>query len=124
MNVNNFSNNNHRNVAFGGNIILKGREWVKNPQLKETFINSPFLKAYTHGYDIVGRLHKSGRYYGVNLYEIKISLLKEGSLLDKVKDFFGFIHKKPLTSGPHRASTLQDAIEDPIRLKDIFEGYN
>lgn len=100
------------NLNFSGKLIRKGFGWT--PSLEGAFFNYNELKELTKGYDVVGRVSAkkvhdfwdSNHYMGQPVYKLNITLRKENSIKDKIKDFFGLLPKFSLTQNYHAEQSL------------------
>lgn len=93
--------------AFAGRLIAKGLGWT--PGLKHAFNNYEELKGLANEYDVVGRISRKkarqfwdcNHFNGQPIFKLNISLRKENSLKDKIKDFFGKLPRYSLTTNYH-----------------------
>lgn len=103
----NISPINSNETNFSGRILTKGN-WTES--LKNTFLENPEVQKMAAGnHDIVGVMSQkraSGRSYrhskGQPLYKLSITSRPENpSILDRVKEFFGFSPKVKVTDHYH-----------------------
>ena len=128
MNINPISNNAKNQTAFKGKIIPKiiiGSAYEKK-FLDEALKHSENIRELANeGYDVVGRLSRKIRITPPDhiVYKIKVSLLKENSFFDKVKDFFGLIPRISVTRRYHPTYIIRDRMQDKGIIDTIKNGF-
>ena len=125
MNINpiNYTSNSQPQT-FQGRLIRKGFGWT--PFLRATFDSSPELKKLSNGYDIVGRMSKKKMLLlsddnircNINTYKLKLSFIKENSILGRIKDFLGLNKRYSLTHNYHSETDLADSF-DKAHIENI-----
>ena len=103
---------NNNDIGFGGKVVVKKQKKWPGKILNE-IKTSQHIKNLSKENDVVVRLNRTlADYYDVRywdytpLFKVKISLLKENSIIDKVKDFFGIIPRISITQNYHSDKDL------------------
>ncbi len=110
---------------FNGKLIIKGDDLPNS--VKSYLMNSEAIKNLTVNNDVV--VHSSSRYavsddvwheLGEKLFKLKISILKEGSLFDQVKDFFHLIPRKELSKHYHSIDGTISCVRNKEKMNSLL----
>ena len=116
------------NTNFSGKIIPK--KSIKNqPEFIKKLINLDAFKSILENNDLVIRLEKRLAYdafhlQGEPLYRVKISVLRENSLVDRLLDALGFIKRHKLTEEFHSRKSTLERIDNWHVRKNIYQRTN
>ena len=116
----------NNNPSFNGRIITRGT-WTKN--LKKTFIENPEVQKLASGemnivgdmshrkyFSFIDRIHS----FGEDTYKLKLYAEKENpTLLEKIKNFFGFNNALDLTLLYHKEESTIEKINRRIKAHPI-----
>ena len=122
---------NYNTPTFNGKILTKGKWPV---ELKQAFEENQglFSEFADQGYDVVARLSKSRASKnsfnftkGDLLYKIKLSFLKENSIISKILDFLHLLPRLGFTKHFHSLFGNRRCLdtEHLDRFRDKFETY-
>ena len=110
---------------FNGKLIIKGDDLPNS--VKSYLKDSETIRNLTAKNDVI--VHSLSKYadigdvwheVGEKLFKLKISILKEGSLFDQVKDFFHLIPRKELSKHYHSIDGTISCVRNKEKMNSLL----